>query len=72
MEFSEADPDELNDYTEAFHEACRRKREDDEPADYQEILDKYWNEGREIYGGQTAARQKALTMFATYADDIWW
>ena len=31
-----------------------------------------WNEGRSIYEKQAAARQKALAMFATYADDIWW
>jgi hypothetical protein len=72
LEFSEADPDELNDYTEAFNEASCRKRKGDEPADYHEILDRYWGEGRAIYEGQVAARQKALTMFATYADDIWW
>lgn len=72
LEFAEADPDELNDYTEPFNEVCRKKHEGDKPTDYQEILDKYWNEGRLIYERQTAARQKALAMFATYADDIWW
>jgi hypothetical protein len=72
LEFAEADPDELNEYTEAFNEACHRKHEGDKPADYQEILDRYWDEGRSIYERQTAARQKALAMFATYADDIWW
>lgn len=72
LEFAEADPEELNDYTEAFSEVCSRRHEGDEPADYQEILDRYYNECRTIYEGQTAARQKALGMFATYADDIWW
>jgi hypothetical protein len=72
LEFAETDPEELNDYTETFHEACRRKYEGDEPADYDEILDRYYNEIRSIYERQTAARQRALGMFATYADDIWW
>jgi hypothetical protein len=72
LEFAETDRDELNDYTEAFNEASRKKYEGNEPADYQEILDRYWNEGRALYDAQVAARQKALGMFATYADDIWW
>ena len=72
LEFAETDPEELNNYTEAFSEACRRKHEGDEPANYHEILDRYWNEGNSIYKRQTDARLKALTMFAKYADDIWW
>ena len=67
-----AETDELNDYTEAFSEVCRKRHEGNEPADYHEILDKYWNEGRSIYEAQKNARKKALTMFAEYADDIWW
>ena len=72
LEFAEADPDELNDYTEPFHEVCRKRREGNEPENYHEILDKYWNEGLSIYEAQKAARKKALAMFAEYADEIWW
>ena len=72
LEFAEADPDELNDYAEAFSEACRRKDEGNEPENYREILDRYLNESRSLYEGQKGARKKALAMFAEYADDIWW
>ena len=72
LEFAETDPDELNSYTEAYDEACHRRCKDDDPADYREIFNKYWNECCSINERQTAARQKALAMFATYADDIWW
>ena len=72
LEFAETNPDELNDYAEAFDEACRRKYEGDKPADYDEIFNRYWDESRSIYEGQKSARKKALAMFAEYADDIWW
>ena len=70
LEFAETDPDEFNDYTEAFDNALHNTPVDKEA--YEELRDKYYNECRAICEKQTAARQKALAMFATYADDIWW
>lgn len=72
LEFAETDPEELNKYSEAFHNALNNTPVDKEDETYKELRDKYYNECCSIYERQTAARQKALAMFATYADDIWW
>ena len=72
LEFAESDPDELNEYTEAFSNALHSTPADKEDKAYEELRQKYYNECRSIYDRQTAARQKALTMFAKYADNIWW
>lgn len=72
LEFAETDPEELNDYTEAFTAAFYSTPVDKEDEAFKELRDRYYNEIRSIYERQTAARQKAFAMFATYADDIWW
>ena len=58
LEFAEADPDAIIEQSHVFGEMN----------DKDISLEEY----RAVYEAQTAARQKALAMFATYADDIWW
>ena len=72
LEFAETDPDDLNEYTKPFNNALYNTPADKEDKTYKKLRDKYYDECRSIYERQTAARQKALAMFATYADDIWW
>ena len=72
LEYAETDPDELNVHWEPYKTAIHSGIPNRDSDEYKDLLDKYWNEERAIYERQTAARQKALAMFATYADDIWW
>lgn len=72
LEFAETDPDELNEYAEAFTNALYNIPVDKEDEAYKELRDRYYGEVRAIYEGQKGARKKALAMFAEYADDIWW